>query len=158
MSTRVLNLPNGIVVNVAQPYAEGHVLSALEAEKLNHVLADNIRTSLMSKLKRLEDVDAEKVGAEFQSYADSYSFVVRSPKATVDPVTKEAMKIAKEQVLAAIRSKGGDPKDYSAERISEYVSIVLQKKPEIREEAARRVSSSREMASDLLPDFFGEAA
>lgn len=158
MSTRVLNLPHGVTVNVSQPYAEGHVLSALEAEKLNHVLADNIRTSLMSKLKRLEDVDAEKVGAEFQSYADSYSFVVRSPKSTVDPITKEAMKIAKEQVLAAIRSKGGDPKDYPAEKIAEYVSLVLQKKPEIREEAARRIASSREMASDLLPDFFDEAA
>jgi DNA-binding NarL/FixJ family response regulator len=68
------------------------------------------------------------------------------------------MKIAKEQVLAAIRSKGGDPKDYPAEKIAEYVSLVLQKKPEIREEAARRIASSREMASDLLPDFFDEAA
>lgn len=154
-NTRVLNLPHGIAINVPQPYAEGHVLSALEADKLNHVLADSIRTSLMSKLKRLPDADAA-VGADFQSYADSYSFVVRSPKSTVDPITKEAMKIAKEQVFAAIRRKGGNPTDYSADQIAEYVSKVLQHKPEIMDEAKRRINSSREMASDLLEDLFSE--
>jgi len=160
MSDRVLNLPHGISVNVAQPFVEGHVLTALEAEKLNHVLADSIRTSLMSKLKRLlksGEVDAASAGADFQSYADSYSFVVRSPKAASDPIMKEAQKIAKDQVYAAIRSKGGNPSDYTSEQIAEYVSKVLQNRPEIREEAERRINSTREMAADILPDFFDAA-
>lgn len=157
MSKRALKLPHGVNVSVAQPYAEGHVLTSLEAEKLNHVLADNVRTSLMAKIKKaLEagDIDASALSKEFQAYADAYSFTVRAPKAAADPVAKEANKIAKEQVLAAIRKKGGNPADYSAEQISEYVAKVLQLKPEIREEAERRINSSRQIAGDLLSDLF----
>lgn len=157
MSNRALKLPHGVNVNVAQPYTEGHVLTSLEAEKLNHVLADNIRTSLIAKIKRAAEegsVDADALSKEFQAYADAYSFTVRAPKAAVDPVAKEANKIAKEQVLAAIRRKGGNPSDYSAEQLSEYVAKVLQHKPEIREEAERRVNSSRQIAGDLLSDLF----
>lgn len=157
MSNRALKLPHGVNVNVAQPYAEGHVLTALEAEKLNHVLADNIRTSLVAKIKRAVEegnADAATLSKKFQAYADAYSFTVRAPKAAVDPVAKEANKIAKEQVLAAIRRKGGNPSDYSAEQLSEYVAKVLQHKPEILEEAERRVNSSRQIAGDLLSDLF----
>lgn len=161
MSTRTITLPSDVSVSVPQPYAEGHVLSALEAEKLNHVLADNVRTSLTAKIKRLAEdpaFDPASVAEEFQAYADAYTFVVRSPRAAADPIEKEANKIAKEQVFAAIRRKGGNPTDYSAEQIAEYVAKVRQHKPEIRDEAARRVESSRQMAGDLLSDLFDEAA
>lgn len=161
MSDRLVSLPHGVTVSVPQPYAEGHVLSALEAEKLNHVLADNVRTSLTAKLKRLaeaEGFDPASVTDEFQAYADAYTFVVRSPRAATDPIEKEANKIAKEQVFAAIRRKGGNPSDYSAEQIAEYVAKVRQHKPEIRDEAIRRIESSRKMAGDLLSDLFDEAA
>ena len=161
MSNRTVTLNHGLSVTVAQPYAEGHVMSALEAEKLNHVLADNIRTSLTAKLKRLaeaEGFDPAALADEFQTYADSYEFSIRSPRAAVDPIEKEANKIAKEQVLAAIRKKGGNPADYSAEQIAEYVAKVREHKPEIREEAQRRIESARQMAGDLLSDLFDEAA
>jgi hypothetical protein len=166
MSNRVVSLPHGLSVNVAQPYADGHVLTAIEADKLNHVLADSVRTALTAKVKRLAG-QAEEAGHafdpsiladEFQTYADSYSFVVRQPRVAADPVLKEANKIAKEQVLAAIRKKGGNPSDYSAEQIAEYIAKVIQHKPEIMEEAARRVDSSRKMAGDLLSELFDEAA
>lgn len=161
MSNRTVTLNHGLTVTVEQPYAEGHVMTALEAEKLNHVLADNIRTALTAKLKRLaeaEGFDPASVAGEFQSYADAYEFSVRTPRAAVDPIEKEAIKIAKEQVHAAIRRKGGNPADYSAEQIAEYVSKVLANKPEIREEAQRRVESSRNMAADLLSDLLDDAA
>jgi len=156
---RTLNLPHEITVTVAQPYEEGYVLTAAEAEKLNQVFADSIRTSLMSKLKKLDDKeDHSKVEKMFQQFADNYAFSIRTPKNAADPVAKEANKIAKEQVFAAIRKKGGNPADYSAEQIAEYVTKVLEHKPEIREEAARRIDSSRKIAGDLLDDLLDEAA
>lgn len=159
MTTRTLNLPHDITINVQQPYAEGHVLTQLEAEKLNHIFADNIRTSLMSKLKRADDgISADDLQTEFQAYADAYSFAPRSTKTTADPVAKEANKIAKEQVFSAIRKKGGNPADYTSEQIADYVAKVLEHKPEIRQEAARRIESSRKLAGDLLADIFDEAA
>ena len=157
---RTLNLPHEISVTVAQPYKEGYVLTAAEAEKLNQVFADSIRTSLMSKLKKLDNdsVDHAEVEAQFQQFANNYGFSIRTPKNAADPIAKEANKIAKEQVFAAIRKKGGNPADYSAEQIAEYVTKVLQHKPEIREEAARRIDSSRKIAGDLLDDLLDEAA
>jgi len=160
---RTLNLPHEISVTVAQPYKEGYVLTAAEAEKLNQVFADSIRTSLMSKLKKLkkldnDSVDHAEVEHQFQQFANNYAFSIRTPKNVADPVAKEAHKIAKEQVFASIRKKGGNPTDYSAEQIAEYVTKVLQHKPEIMEEAARRIDSSRKIAGDLLDDLLDEAA
>jgi len=37
MTTCTLNLPHDITITVSQPYTEGHVLTQLEAEKLNHI-------------------------------------------------------------------------------------------------------------------------
>ena len=158
MTTRALKLPHGITLNVSQPYSEGHVLSAVEAEKLNRVFADSVRSAIMAKLKNVSEDDAPAHADDFQAYADAYSFSVRAPKAAADPVAKEANKIAKEQVFAAIRKKGGTPSDYSAEQIAEYVAKVIQHKPEITEEAMRRVNSSRKLAGELLDDLFDEAA
>ena len=160
---RTLNLPHEITVTVAQPYEEGYVLTAAEAEKLNQVFADSIRTSLMSKLKKLkkldnDSVDHAEVEHQFQQFANNYAFSIRTPKNAADPVAKEAHKIAKEQVFASIRKKGGNPADYSAEQIAEYVTKVLQHKPEIMEEATRRIESSRKIAGDLLDDLLDEAA
>ena len=72
MTTRTLNLPHDITITVAQPYSEGHVLTQLEADKLNHIFADNIRTSLMSRLKRADDgISADDLQLEFQNYANN---------------------------------------------------------------------------------------
>lgn len=161
MSTRVINLPHEISVTVAQPYAPGHVLTDAEASKLNQVLADSVRAALNAKLKKIaeaEGFDAASTQESFQSFADVYSFTIRAAKASADPIEKEAHKIAKEQVFAAIRRRGGNPRDYSEDQIAEYISLVLSKKPEIREEAERRVNSSRQIAGDLLEDLIDEAA
>lgn len=150
--SRTLNLPHDVHVTVAQPYAEGHVLTAAEASKFNNVFADSIRTAIMAKLKKLEceGFDSAKASADFQAYADGYRFSSRSAKESTNPIEKEAHKMAKQQVLAAIRSHGSDPKDYSAAQIAEYIATVLAHKPEIREEAARRIESARNLASDVL--------
>ena len=161
MSNRVLNLPNDVKVTVSQPYAEGHVMTAIEAEKFNNVYADAIRTVLMTRLKKVTGgpaFDAAAVSTAFQSYADGYKFSTRASggnreaRASVSAVEKEAHKIAKDLVLASIRNKGGNPKDYSAEQIAGFVEQVLEKKPEIREEASRRIESARGIAGDVLAD------
>ena len=156
--TRLLNLPYDINISVQEPYTEGYVLTAIEAAKLNQVYADGIRSSLMHKIKKIGDETSRASIGEFQNFADSYSFAERTAKAPVDPVTKEANKIAKEQVFAAIRKKGGNPADYSSDQISDYVTKVLAHKPEIMKEAARRIDSSRKIAGDLLDDLLDEAA
>jgi hypothetical protein len=167
MSDRVITFNHGLSVSVKQPYEEGHVLTALEAEKLNHLLADNIRTSLNAKLKNLskdkpEDWAPEPpVATEFQAFADSYAFSVKRERGpSTDPITREAHKIAKEKIFMAIRAKGGAPQNYKADEIAALVGKVMAspKGEEIREEAARRIEASRKIASDTLEDIFADAA
>ena len=160
MTERVLNLPGGVAISVAQPFEEGHVLTAIEAAKLNQTFADAIRTPLMAKLTRLKEVaknedkevDVAAATADFQSYANEYEFSERGTRSVVDPVEVEARKIAKDQVLTAIRDKGGKVRDYSSEQIDAYVTKVLENRPQIREEAERRVNSTRQIAGVLLSD------
>lgn len=158
MSNRVLNLPHDIAITIAQPYSDGYVLSEAEASKLNQVYADSIRSALVAKIKKADSNGTEISPAEFQNFADAYSFTIKTPRASADPVAKEATKIAKEQIFATIRKKGGNPADYTAEQIAEYVAKVLHHKPEIREEAVRRVESAKKLAGNLLSDIFDEAA
>ena len=160
MTTRTLNLPHNINLKISQPYSEGYVLTKVEADKLNQIFTDSIRSAVTSKLKRLgsDEMDHADLEMTFQNFADNYSFAKRAGKAAQDPVEKEATKLAKEQVFSAIRKKGGNPADYSADQIADYVAKVLEHKPEIREEAARRIESSRQLAGDLLSEIFDEAA
>lgn len=167
MSDRILSFPHNISVTVRQPYAEGHPLTELEAEKLNHVLADSIRTSLHAKLKKLADgqpadwCPCESLQTEFQAFADSYAFSVKRERGqSADPITREAHKIAKDKIFMAIRNKGGNPTNYKAEEIATLVAKVMssEKGEEIRAEAVRRIEASKKIASDTLDDIFADAA
>jgi L-2-hydroxyglutarate oxidase LhgO len=162
--SRVVSLSHDLSVTVQQPYEAGQVLSELEAEKLNHLLADNIRTSLNAKIKRIAETAPEtlpSLSGEFQTFADSYSFSVKRERAaSVDPVTRESHKIAKEKIFAAIRAKGGTPQNYKADEIASLIAKVMSspKGAEILDEAKRRIDAARKIASDTLDDIFGSDA
>lgn len=165
MKTRVLNLPHNISIQVPQPYDEGHVCTELEAAKLNQVVLDSVRTTILTKLRKAAvahqgdgPLPVAHMLPEFQTLANTYQFTVRATRQSSDPVEREAFKLAKEQVFAAIRKKGGEPGHYNTEQIAAFVAKVLELRPEIREEATRRVRSSRELGEAVLNEVFNKAA
>lgn len=141
-----------------QPYAEGHVLTALEAGALNQTWAENLRNNFASQVKKiigetpreLSENEISALTAKFTEYAASYQFSVRATRTPTDPVGAEAYKLAKAAVMAALKSKLIDTKTLPEGKMDELVKSLLAKKSEFTEEAQRRVVAAKAAASDVL--------
>ena len=148
-------------------YAEGHVCSLNEANTLNQTLAENLRNNFASRLKKAieaseaeggPELDLDALRAEFAEYAETYEFNgKRAARAPVDPIEKEATKIAGQMIAEALRAKNIDVKAArESGKFDELVTNLLEKKPAIREEAARRVAATQNVADDILGDLAAE--
>lgn len=158
----------GLLFPFISRYAAGHVLTGEEALVLDQTLAENLRNNFASKIRAKSDEIAkatpegetprgfteEELTAfqnDFQAYASSYVF--RAPRAgsgPQDPVERTARKIAKEMVMAALSAKNIKSNSLPEGKMEEFISAVLSRKPEIMEEAKRRVEASKTSALDLL--------
>ena len=158
-ATRVISI-QGIDFEAPAPYAEGHPLTANEAVALNGLFGENLRNNFSAKVKAAQkaateagsEVDVAALRNEFVAYSVGYEFNGKRQSAhtPADPVAKEAVKIAKSLILAALRKKGIDPKTLEEGKLDELVSGILTNKPEITEEARRRIAATQEVASDAL--------
>ena len=149
-STRTI-VASGFVVNVPEPFTEGHVLTAAEAVALNQTFAENIRNGIRTKLTA-EGVDAQAVTDE---YVAVYEFGARrggstGPRKSTDPVEDEARKLAGNAVKAGIKQKGIALKEVDPADLDRMISEALEKYPQIREKAAQIVSLRNGLALDAL--------
>lgn len=132
---RVTRSIGGISFAMPAPYAAGHPLTEGEANQLNQVLAENVLNNLRKKVNdgvtegegeaatRRDYSDAE-VQALVEDYLDGYEMGVRrqgEAKVVVDPVEREARKIAKQKATELIKSQGGKPSDYDLEPIIDHI-------------------------------------
>lgn len=132
-------------------FAEGHSLSAGEAQAMNALLLENIRNNT----KRLLDEalapipHTERLSLEQQlalqklifQYSESYQFVFRPELgAKPDPISLEARAIAEEQS----KSQG--------QELSEQELWTLSGEPEILFEAERRVKIRQDDAAKILQE------
>lgn len=162
----------GLPFEAPQPYKAGaYTLSEGESSALNQTLAENLRNNFAPKIKAAieafrkanglgEDVevpvtelDHEALIEEFNKYADEYEFGVRRAggvRAPVDPVGKEAHRIASQKVRDALKKKGVKIDTVSKEKMGELIAAVIDKYPEIKEEAKRRVESTQAVAVEGL--------
>lgn len=147
---------NGKVVNVPQPYNEGHVLTANEASVLNQTLKENLRNNFAGTMKKLaeEGKTDEEIQAAFDEYAAGYAFGVRrvgsGESRTVDPVVKAARVIAREKVKAAITAKGIKLKDVPAEQIATLVQKLIDKDASIMDAARAQVEAAKSVGAAAL--------
>lgn len=146
----------GHIFHVSAPYSEGHTLTANEAIALNRVRAENIRNntaSLVAKYNSDENggYDHEAAQSAVAAYDAEYNFSgARLGRTPVDPVEREATRIAKEKITQALASKGIAVKSLVAGRFDSLVENLLAKRPEIRVEAKRRLAEAAEAAGDVL--------
>lgn len=112
----------GIVVNVPAPYAEGHVVSAGEAQMLNQTLAENFSNNLRTKVEKFVPAGspegtaarvatAEEAQGLVDAYAGTYEPGVRRAgsgggRASLDPVEKEMRVIARESLNNLLKRQG----------------------------------------------------
>lgn len=133
------------------PYAEGHTLTAVEAKALNQTRCENIRNNLAKQVKDLKEAGNfdqaafQKVVSEYDS---NYTFATPSAgggRKTMDPVEKEARKLAREMIKAALERQGtkiGDvDKDALAAKIDEVADM-----PDVVKEAKAVVAKRTKLA------------
>lgn len=151
----------------APKYSEGHVLSSIEASVLNQTWAENIRNNWAGRVKATlkakglgenpaaDTIPAEVISeltTEFGGYAAAYEFAMRTARQPLDPVEHLARKLAKDVVLSALRGKGYDVKSLPAEQLEGYITAILEKKPELRKEAVRRIKETKKVAESVFAD------
>lgn len=163
----------GLEFTAPQPYRAGpYELSEGEASALNQTLAENLRNNFAGRVKAAKDeyrkanglgedddvpvsgLDIEALQEEFDKYADEYEFGVRraggGTRTPVDPVEREAHRIALDRVKEAFRKENVKISSVPKERLNEIVKAVLGKYPDIREIAKRRVEEQSQIVlSDL---------
>lgn len=139
---------------VPRRYEEGHTLSTEEANALNGLLTENIRNNFSKTLEKMisDGKTDEEINAAFAAYAEGYAFAGRrSTRAPVDPVQREAEKIATAKLDEALRKMGKSRKNLADGVFDKHVT-ELASKQEIQDEAKRRVETTKAIATDSLTD------
>lgn len=141
------------------PYAQGHVLTENEAKVMNQVLGENLRNNFAARVRaareaaglaadgELDTAQMDALQTEFNDYADKYEFAgKRSPRAPVDPVGREAHKIARGCVVEALQKNGYKVKDLPEGQLDELIEQTLSANAWIAEEASRRIATAKSVS------------
>lgn len=150
---------NSIIFQAPAPYVEGHQCNAIEASVLNQTLAENLRNNFSKTVKKqkekagdreLTEPEQEALRQIFADYCKDYRFALRTgPKIPIDPIGKEALKIATSLVKEALAKKGKKPSDLVDGLFDKHVSKVAAY-PNVVAEAKRRVEATRAVANEAL--------
>lgn len=150
----------GVEVQVAQPYAEGHTVTEAEAKALNQVRAENIANNCRKAIKELieeagEITDAVKKAA-LKMIAEKdkdYVFTLASVGgggSRLDPLTKECRAIARSFINGKIKEAEMTVKGYiEANGEDAYKSkiVELSEHPEIVKTAKKALAEREKMAN-----------
>lgn len=138
---------------------EGHVHSLQQTRR------ENIRNNFAARVeKALGDAEQlapeslQQLQQELQDYAAHYQFGVRAsgPRRVVDPVEKEMLRMAKEDIAAAYFSRKGER--LKGEALTEAAERLLGLKGEEYNRRARRALRDREAAAAEVLNSVGIAA
>lgn len=161
----------GLIFSYTPRYSAGHVLSQDEALVLNQTLGENLRNNFATNIRKTLDVieaEAKAAGteprslmeAEVSAFTDAFaayqaSYIFKAPRqgaGPVDPIEGEMRKIAKALVVAALATRNIKPSTLPEGKMDELIKGVMAKRPEVREEAVRRVEAIKGASSDILGD------
>ena len=160
MSTREMTI-GGVLVTVAQPYAEGHTVNAAEAKVLNQTRAENISNALRGKVKELaaedgtfDDAAVEKARELVAAYDAEYEFTLSNAgggRRAVDPLEKECIAVARAAISAELKRQGIKVKDVPKEKLEENIERYKEH-PEIVKLAKKRLKERESLAGALELD------
>ena len=139
--------------SIPAPFVEGHVCTSAEAGVLNQTLAENVRNNLAARVKKAVDedkFDQAEMQAEIDQYLEDYEFGARRGRGAMDPVEREALNIAKDEVKTALRRSGHKLADIATEDINRLAEQVVAENPEITKEAERRVNQKSKIGIKQL--------
>lgn len=157
---QVLKTINGLQFEISEPYAEGHTVTAIEARVLNQTRSENVGNNTRAKIKEMQEANAsEQEIAEYVSSVDTeYAFTAAGVSASrkLDPVEREAVKIARELLKAHLASSGRKltitPEGLTDEEWEDKVTSEVERiaaLPEVVKAATKNVDAKNKQAATL---------
>ncbi len=151
---------NGMQFELSAPYAEGHTINEIEARVLNQTRAENIGNNTRAKIKEMQDANASE--QEITDYVlgvdANYVFTAAgvSSSRKLDPVEREAVKIARELLKSHLSTSGRKltvaPEGMTDEEWEEKVTAEIERiaaLDEVVKAAKKNVDAKNKQASTL---------
>jgi hypothetical protein len=156
---------NGMEFEISAPYAEGHTVNAIEARVLNQTRAENIGNNARAKIKEMQDAgQSEDEIREYVAGIDAnYVFTAAGVSAArkLDPVEREANKIARELLKAHLAADGRKltvaPEGLTADEWDDKVSAEVERIAGLDEvlAAAKKAVAAKQKQADQLASALG---
>lgn len=146
MATKKITV-GGQTFEINQPYGEGHTLTAVEARVLNQVRSENIGNNFRKVVKEAggDPQKLQEAAQKIAEYDAKYNFAMGgSAREPIDPVDREARRLAQAAVRAAVEGKGHKFKDWkeaNGERFEQLVDEVSQRESVIKQ--AKQIVKAR---------------
>lgn len=145
---------SGITLNVIAPFAAGQEITEMQAAVLNQTLCENFRNNFARNVKEAGDSpNVPGLQKDLDAYMAQYEFGVRQGGGGQDPIEKEALSIAREQIKTAVKKKGlkiGPKGNVSTARVNEMAVELVKSNPKITKLAAERVKTMASVVSEEL--------
>lgn len=149
-----------VVLKVISPFTEGMVLTAEQANVLNQTLAENLRNNFAPVVSQAKEASggADKVNVadlqnQLNDYTKEYAFGARRQAGVaVNPVERIALGLAKDAVKKGLKKKGLEPKDYSAEQMTQMAKDAVARYPHFMEQANAIHEAKKAAGAETLID------
>lgn len=139
---------------ISQPYEAGYVLTEVDAKVLNQVRSENIANNMRKAVKEAEEAGTlSEVASKVAEYDAEYTFAMPSTgaaKRVVDPVEREARKLAREAIKAQLAKDGRKIKDIDAEKLETAIETVAAKDEILK--LARKAVKDREATANAADE------
>ena len=140
-----------VTFEVATPYDEGHVLTAIEAKVLNQTRCENVRNNCAKFVKEHGESQATK--EHVATYDIGYEFTVAGTGASrrMDPIEREARSIARDAIRAKLAEDGRKLKDIAPDDLENALEQVAAK-DEVIKLAKKRIADKAKLAETAIGD------
>lgn len=130
---------------IAQPFAEGHVCTANEANALNQLLSENVRNNFAPKVEKSKVAPTQE---DLDNYVASYQFGVRSVSSS-DPVEKVMRQLVERKLIEALKARGKNKSSLSSEEFKNAIDAAVEKNRDVLYAKAKKIVMMQTAEIDL---------
>lgn len=139
--------------DIGEPYVEGHVLSAIEAGKLNQLRGENIANNMRKAVKEADEAgNLNAMAAEITTYDESYEFTTVSAGGRgMSQEEREARSIARASIKKSLaeESPARKLKDIDPDKLEALLS-ELAERDDVVKIAKKRVADKQKIVATSM--------
>ena len=144
----------GEVFEISEPYAEGHVISTIEATRLNQLRGENIANNMRKAVKSAVTANnVAEIRREIVDYDAEYEFtaVVAGGRRTMDPVERESRAIARDSIKKSLAEESPPRKlkDIDDEKLEVAVAEISERDVVVKL-AKKRVAEKQKLVETSM--------